>query len=71
MSVLAAPYFVNEPAAYEMLETELWPNGPICPRCQGQSRITPVKGGRIVSVAAPPHCFADRLMVRLHHDEVR
>jgi transposase-like protein len=47
MSVLAAPYFVNEPAAYEMLETELWPTGPICPRCQGQSRITSVKGGRI------------------------
>jgi transposase-like protein len=47
MSALAAPYFVNEPAAYEMLEGELWPNGPVCPRCGGQSRITRVRGGRI------------------------
>src|ERR1700735_2044295 len=47
MSALAAPYFVNEPAAYEMLETELWPNGPVCPKCSGQARITPVRGGRI------------------------
>jgi transposase-like protein len=47
MSVLAAPYFVNEASAYEMLETELWPTGPVCPKCGGQDRITSVKGGRI------------------------
>src|SRR5471030_1013448 len=47
MSAMAAHYFVNEAAAYEMLETKLWPNGPVCPKCDGQSRITPVKCGRI------------------------
>jgi len=29
------------------------------------------KRGMKVSVAARPHCLADRLMVRLRHDEVR
>ncbi len=47
MSVLSAPYFHDEAAAYAELEATLWPNGPICPRCSGTDRITPVKGGRI------------------------
>lgn len=47
MSALSAPYFHDEAAAYKMLEAELWPNGRVCPRCQGQERITCVKGGRI------------------------
>lgn len=47
MSILSAPYFHDEAAAYELLESVIWPNGPICPRCQEQARITPVKGGRI------------------------
>lgn len=47
MSVLSAAYFHDETAAYAELEATLWPNGPVCPRCQGQARITPVKGGRI------------------------
>jgi len=47
MSVLSAAYFHDEAEAYKELESILWPNGPVCPRCQGQARITPVKGGRI------------------------
>lgn len=47
MSVLSAPYFHDEAAAYAELEATLWPNGPVCPRCSGQGRITSVKGGRI------------------------
>lgn len=47
MSVLSAPYFHDEAAAYAELERTLWPSGPVCPRCQGQARITSVKGGRI------------------------
>lgn len=47
MSVLSAPYFHDEAAAYAELETTLWPHGPVCPRCGGQERITAVKGGRI------------------------
>lgn len=47
MSVLCAPYFHDEAAAYAELEATLWPAGPVCPRCGGMDRITSVKGGRI------------------------
>jgi transposase-like protein len=47
MSVLSAPYFHDEAAAYAELEAILWPNGPVCPRCNGHDRVTAVKGGRI------------------------
>ena len=33
MSILSAPYFHNEEAAYEFVEAKLWPNGPTCPHC--------------------------------------
>jgi transposase-like protein len=33
MSILSAPYFHNEAAAYEFVEARLWPQGPICPKC--------------------------------------
>jgi transposase-like protein len=46
-SALSAPFFHDEAAAYEKLESILWPNGPVCPRCQGTERITQVKGGRM------------------------
>lgn len=47
MSVLSAPYFHDEAAAYAELEATLWPHGPVCPKCGGLDRITTVKGGRI------------------------
>jgi transposase-like protein len=47
MSVLSAPYFHDEAAAYAELEATLWPHGPVCPRCGGMDRITSVKGGRM------------------------
>lgn len=47
MSVLSAPYFHDEDAAYDMVESFLWPAGPVCPFCHGQDRITQSKGGRI------------------------
>jgi transposase-like protein len=46
-SALSAPYFHDEAAAFAELEATLWPNGPVCPRCGGLDRITPVKGGRM------------------------
>jgi len=46
MSVLSAPYFHDEAAAFQQLEATLWPQGPVCPRCGGMDRITAVKGGR-------------------------
>jgi transposase-like protein len=33
-SVLSAPYFHNEEAAFAYVEAELWPKGPVCPHCQ-------------------------------------
>ena len=47
MSGLSSAYFHDEAAAFAELQRTLWPNGPVCPRCGGTQRITPVKGGRI------------------------
>jgi transposase-like protein len=33
MSILSAPYFHNEEAAYEFVEASIWPHGPVCPKC--------------------------------------
>jgi transposase-like protein len=43
MSSLSAPYLHNEVAAHEFVESVLWPDGPVCPRCGGLDRITKVK----------------------------
>jgi transposase-like protein len=32
-SILSAPHFHNEEAAYAYVEERLWPNGPVCPHC--------------------------------------
>jgi transposase-like protein len=32
-SVLSAPRFHNEEAAFAYVEEQLWPNGPVCPHC--------------------------------------
>lgn len=32
-SVLNAPHFQNEEAAFAYVESKLWPNGPTCPHC--------------------------------------
>jgi hypothetical protein len=31
--VLSHPRFFNEEAAFEYVEAQLWPNGPVCPHC--------------------------------------
>jgi transposase-like protein len=49
MSILSQPQFHDEDAAFEYVETALWPNGPICPHCGGVERIsvlTNVRGSR-------------------------
>ena len=43
-SVLSAKHFHDEQAAYEWVESHLWPNGPVCPRCKGTERISPMTG---------------------------
>lgn len=37
MSVLSKPYFHDEAAAFEHLESVLWPEGPVCPHCGSMS----------------------------------
>ncbi len=44
MSILSKPYFHNEEAAYEFVESKVWPNGPVCPRCGCGDRITKMQG---------------------------
>jgi transposase-like protein len=38
-SVLTAPHFHDEAAAYEFIEARVWPNGPFCPHCGEAERI--------------------------------
>ena len=33
MSILSAPYFHDEEAAYEFVEARVWPDGRVCPHC--------------------------------------
>src|SRR5579863_8320602 len=37
--------FPDEASARTYIEARRWPNGAICPTCQGADRITPRKGG--------------------------
>jgi transposase-like protein len=43
MSVLSKPYFHDEAAAFEFVESILWPTGPVCPHCGGFERINAIK----------------------------
>lgn len=46
MSVLSREYFHNEAAAFEHVESILWPNGPVCPHCGNADRIYVLEGVR-------------------------
>jgi transposase-like protein len=37
-SILSAPHFHNEEAAYRFVESRVWPRGPVCPHCGGVER---------------------------------
>ncbi len=43
-SVLSAPPFQNEEAAFEYVEKHLWPRGPVCPHCGEKERIGRLQG---------------------------
>jgi transposase-like protein len=43
-SVLNAPQFQNEAAAFEYVEAHLWPNGPVCPFCGSGDRVGRLNG---------------------------
>ncbi len=44
MSNLSRPEFSDETKAREWLETELWPDGPICPHCGTVGKATLLRG---------------------------
>ncbi len=43
MSILSAPHFHDEAAAFERVEKVLWPQGPVCPHCGCMGRISAIK----------------------------
>ena len=45
MSILSAPCFHDEQAAYDFIEARVWPDGPVCPRCGKSDRIG-IMGGK-------------------------
>jgi len=51
MSVLSAPHFHNEKAAYAYVEARVWPQGPVCPHCGGYERIG-LMGGKSTRIGA-------------------
>lgn len=50
-SILSAPHFHNEEAAYAFVEKRLWPNGPVCPHCGSMERIGKM-GGKSTRIGA-------------------
>jgi transposase-like protein len=43
-SIIDSPHFHNEEAAYEFVESIIWPDGPTCPHCRGKERISKMNG---------------------------
>jgi transposase-like protein len=60
MTVLTNQFFHDEAAAYAMLESILWPDGPVCPHCGTMDkvcRIKPNKAKRIrLGLCKCRHC---------------
>jgi transposase-like protein len=46
MSVLNQAHFQNEEAAFEFVESVVWPEGPVCPHCGNKGKIYVLKGVR-------------------------
>lgn len=43
-SILSQAQFHNEEAAYEFVESRIWPEGPVCPHCGGFESISKMQG---------------------------
>ncbi len=44
MSLLSQDHLQNEEAAYNWVEAQVWPNGPVCTHCGAWHRVTKLKG---------------------------
>ena len=59
-SILSAPHLHNEEAAFTYVETQLWPNGPVCPHC---GNVDAARIGRLQGKSSRPglrKCYACR-----------
>jgi transposase-like protein len=43
-SILSAPHFQDESAAFDYVEAHLWPKGPVCPHCGEREKIGRLSG---------------------------
>ena len=43
-SLLSQKHLQDEEAAYDWVETQVWPNGPQCPHCFEQKRVSKMQG---------------------------
>ena len=57
-SLISAPHFHNEEAAYAFIEARIWPDGPICPKCGSKERIGKM-GGKSTRIGTYK-CYACR-----------
>jgi transposase-like protein len=44
MSLLSLKHLQDEEAAYVWVESHVWPNGPVCPHCEEDKRISKMQG---------------------------
>jgi transposase-like protein len=57
-SAFSAPQFHSESAAFEFVESQLWPNGPVCPHC-GETERTGRLNGKTTRIGLCK-CYACR-----------
>jgi hypothetical protein len=55
MSVLSRPYFYDEAAAFEHVESILWPQGPVCHHCGSMEKPYKLAGVRTKASKKNPH----------------
>lgn len=60
-SVLSAPHFHDEEAAFAYVEARIWPNGPVCPHCGGIERVGKLQGKSTKSACGSATNAASRL----------
>ncbi len=58
MSILSDARFHDEQAAYDWVEAQLWPDGPVCPHCGSVERISKM-GGKSTRIGTYK-CYACR-----------
>jgi transposase-like protein len=55
--ILSAEHFQNEEAAFAFLEARIWPNGPVCPKCDASADRIKKLGGKTTRIGLHK-CYA-------------